>query len=585
MPFNEKLPVILTCDASPYGVGSVLAHLLPDGSERPISYYSKTLKKSERNYAQIDKEALAIITSIKKFHEYLYGRPFLIYTDHKPLLGLFSPCKPTPNTISERMLRNIIFLSAYNYNLQHKPGKEIAHADALSRLPDDKSIDSEQDEEEEVVLMIELLDSPLLQANDIAKETKKDKILSSVLHWTLRGWPTTTEPDYKVFFDRRNEISSIRGCLVWGQRVIVPETHRSKLLTALHANHPGIVRMKALARSYVWWPKMDYDIEQTVKRCNICQQTRSDISPIKGYTWEEEKNPWCRIHIDFAGPFKGNLFFLVVDSHSKWLEVHQLFAIHGIPDVIVSDNGSAFTSYDFKTFCENNLIKHIFSAPFHPSTNGQVERMVRTTKEYLKKVPNGDIRLRLARFLLDQHVTPHSSTGRSPAELLFNRRPRTYFDKLHPESIPIQVRGSQQQDVSKQNNYDSGEPVWYRNYAQGPRWEPGLISEVKGPVSVVIESKGGKEIHRHADQIRRRSVEQRSDNPTADMLPPPVVTSSAIRPEPRRSDRLRENTQPIVVPIQPEVRRSDRLRKKTQTSEVVSSLGEGVLHTHPVIVE
>lgn len=108
-------------------------------------------------------------------------------------------------------------------------------------------------------------------------------------------------------------------------------------------------------------------------------------------------------------------------SYIWWPILRQLFATHGIPDVIVPDNGSSFTSVEFSKFSENNLINHIFSAPFHPSSNGQVERMVRTTKEYLKKIPNGEIRLRLARFLLDQHVTPHSSTGRSTAELLFNQ--------------------------------------------------------------------------------------------------------------------------------------------------------------------
>lgn len=250
---------------------------------------------------------------------------------------------------------------------------------------------------------------------------------------------------------------------MWGQRVVIPKVHQSAVLTALHANHPGIVRMKPLARSYLWWPKIDENIKQTIKQCSMCQQMRPDNSRAIGYTWEGTKNPWSRIHIDFAGPLKGNLFFLVVDSYSKWLEVYQvsatssscamavlrqLFSTHGLPDIFVSNNGTAFTSFDFKTFCENNLIKHLFSAPFHPSTNGQVERMVRTTKDYLKKGTHGDIKLRLARFLLDQHVTPHSATGRSPAELLFNRRPQTYFDKVHPD-----IRTSDSKDRYFENSY------------------------------------------------------------------------------------------------------------------------------------
>ncbi|XP_060117940.1 uncharacterized protein K02A2.6-like, partial [Heteronotia binoei] len=165
---------------------------------------------------------------------------------------------------------------------------------------------------------------------------------------------------------------------------------------SLHETHPGIVRMKALARSYVWWPGMDGEIETWVRRCQTCQESRPEPPSAPATRWESTRKPWSRLHIDFAGPFQGQIFMIIVDAYSKWLEVipvgstsaaaaikalRRVLCTHGIPDTIVSDNGTAFTAADFQGFLNRYLIKHIRSAPFHPATNGQAERMVRTTKE------------------------------------------------------------------------------------------------------------------------------------------------------------------------------------------------------------
>ncbi|KAG8172839.1 hypothetical protein JTE90_002920 [Oedothorax gibbosus] len=133
--YDEKLPLILTSDASSYGLGSVLSHLLPNGKEAPVAYYSRTMTKTERNYSQTDKEALAILAGVKKFHSYLLGRRFKIVTDHRPLLGIFNSTKPIPQMISPRVLRWSLSLQAYDYELEYRKGKDIANTDALSRLP------------------------------------------------------------------------------------------------------------------------------------------------------------------------------------------------------------------------------------------------------------------------------------------------------------------------------------------------------------------------------------------------------------------------------------------------------------------
>ncbi|XP_017462912.1 PREDICTED: uncharacterized protein K02A2.6-like, partial [Rhagoletis zephyria] len=266
----------------------------------------------------------------------------------------------------------------------------MGNADFLSRFPVDTY--AKKDEEPSEVLMIEMTTHPVLDAKQVASLTAKDSDTSMVLSWALRGWPNTLTRENKLYpyFVRRTEISTLKGCLLWGNRVIVPPGGRQVILDALHASHPGIVRMKALARSYVWWPQIDADIERVVKLCTPCQVTRHNNSQAPVHVWESTKVPWSRLHIDFAGPFQGRQFFIVVDSYSKWLEVfivkstsseaaikplRTLFSTHGLPDSIVSDNGTAFTSELFKSFMNDNLIRHIRSAPFHPSSNGQAERM------------------------------------------------------------------------------------------------------------------------------------------------------------------------------------------------------------------
>ncbi|XP_060091347.1 uncharacterized protein K02A2.6-like, partial [Heteronotia binoei] len=254
--FDEGLPIILACDASPYGVGAVLGHQLPDGREVPVAYYSRTLTPAERNYAQIDKEALAIVAGVRKFHEYLYGRRFTTAMDHKPLLGLLAPDRQTPQILSQRVLRWNQFLNSYTYTLIHRAGKAMGHADALSRLPLPEMGPDPAPAHQ--VMLMESLPEPPLHAAEVAKATQKHKTLARVLDWVVRGWPEgNMGEEFKPYKVRREELAAHKGCLLWGSRVVIPPPLQKRVLESLHETHPGIVRMKALARSYVWWPGMD----------------------------------------------------------------------------------------------------------------------------------------------------------------------------------------------------------------------------------------------------------------------------------------------------------------------------------------
>ncbi|GFO04107.1 Pol polyprotein [Plakobranchus ocellatus] len=234
---------------------------MPNGEERPISYASRSLTKAEVNYAQIEKEALGIVFGVRKFHQYLYERRFTLMTDHKPLVKIFGPKTNLPAMAAVRIHRWSVELCAYQYDIQYKRSEDHGNADMLSRLPDGQ----EQETEEEKVCFSYINDMPV-SAADIAKETKKDQTLSKVLQFTLNGWPSHTEDTrLKPYFQRKEEITVDAGVLQWGIRVIIPATFRKQLLNELHENHLGINKTKAIARSYVYWPNLDDDIEAMIK--------------------------------------------------------------------------------------------------------------------------------------------------------------------------------------------------------------------------------------------------------------------------------------------------------------------------------
>ena len=185
--FDDKLPLVLACDALPYGLGAVLSHRFPNGEERPVGFASRTLTNAETKYSHLDKEALAIIYRVKKFHQYLHGRTFEIKTDHKPLTHIFSEHRGTPTMASARIQRWVLTLGGYDYSIQYKEGKNMANADALSRLPL-KTPDTQVPKPPELIHLVEHLNTTPLSWKQIRIWTDHDPTLARIRKLVYTRW-------------------------------------------------------------------------------------------------------------------------------------------------------------------------------------------------------------------------------------------------------------------------------------------------------------------------------------------------------------------------------------------------------------
>ncbi|XP_048751787.2 uncharacterized protein K02A2.6-like [Ostrea edulis] len=427
--YDPKQPLTLSVDASSKGLG---ATILQQG--RPIAYASRALTAAQRNYAQIEKEALAVVFGCHKFHHYIYGRQITVESDHKPLESIFrKPLLAAPM----RLQRLLLAVQKYDLKIEYKPGKLMFIADALSRHYLDETT-------EELVPEVDVNSITLNQHLPMSKdrytefqqETLRDSTLQQLLHTVLSGWPEAKQNLQSTlipYWSFRDEISHVDGLLFKGSKLLIPKSMQQKMLDLVHESHLGIVKCKSRARECMYWPGMAAQIEDKVSKCHICAEVQNSNPKEPMICTELPDRPWSKIASDIFA-YQQNHYIIAVDYYSKWLEIKilkdlsscqvvnslkSMYSKYGIPDELVSDNGPQYTSKEFKDFTKEYGFTHTTSSPLYPKSNGQAERMVQTVKRILKKNKDPYI------ALMDYRNTEIQGLGKSPAQMFLGRRLKT----------------------------------------------------------------------------------------------------------------------------------------------------------------
>ena len=573
--YDPDLEIGISCDASQVGIGVVLFHRYPDGSERPIANASKTLSLTQKKYSQIHREALAVIFGLKKFHHFLYGRKFILVTDHQPLVAMFKPSKGTPAMAANRLARWALTLSQYEYTVEYRSTKDHGNADALSRLPmgGDDIFDREEERADvNIVCNVRELSQQLnpLKPQLISQETSKDQILSRVQRYLKEGWPNTLKDELQQFKKLEDSLLTDSGCLFHGSRLVIPATLRPQVLDLLHLGHFGMQRMKQLARSVVYWPRIDNEIEELARSCTSCAEHQNKPPKSANHPWMLPEKPWSRLHLDHAINFMGSNWLVLVDAYSKYPCIHatsststkatvdlleQEFAHFGYPHTLVTDNATTFTSDEFQEWCKERGITHLSGAPYHPATNGAAERLVQSFKQSLRKSKLPP-KAALQEFLMQYRRTP-LQTGLSPSELLNGRQIRTKLDALVPSPAHVAQGKQAQQAVKDQQKeitttvkttmyqYRVGKPCYALYFGpkrnKSPRWVPAVVIKVHGTRSVNVRVlPRGPTWRRHIDQLRPRFGVDQDKDPGDD----PAKTESNQYDQ-QREDSPRIQEQPV----------------------------------------
>lgn len=272
--------------------------------------------------------------------------------------------------------------------------------------------------------------------------------------------------------------------------------------------------MSGLAKIYFWWPDIEADIKNCTHGCQGCMQVanRPNIKPT--HNWEWPGKPWVRVHADFAGLFAGYMWLILIDAHTKWPEVIRLnnttsettikclrsiFARFGIPEQLVTDNGPQWTSDLFAKFCINNNIRHTFTAPYHPASNGLAERGVQSFKKALLAAKSdniSDLDAKVQAWLLSYRTAPHSTTGKAPCELMFGRQIRTRLSILkHSVVIPRQSVPN-----TSGRQFMPGDSVFVTNHEKGHKWIEGVVEDPLGSFMYTVKTNKGS-VNRNVTQM------------------------------------------------------------------------------------
>ena len=508
--------------------------------EKPVYCASRTLSKAEKNYQNLERECMAAVWGMEKFHYFLYGRHFVLQTDQKPLRSIF---KKHMTDVTPSMQRLCIRTWNYDFTPEYLKGKSDVISDALSRVNPQQLDNSDvSDDLEKEMLAVNILSTSTLQQAEIEelqKATSEDTELQCLKTVISTGWPSTRSSCSDVlknYWNYRDELWIENGILMKNQKVVIPNVLRGKYLEKIHCGHQGINSCLQRAREYIFWNGYMNDIKETVEKCGLCQENASstgiqyryvsDIPPHAGHTLGTDLFYFRRVDylvdylvlVDYLSKFPVVRKLPNSTTEAVKKELHAIFLEFGIPFVLRSDNGPCYASEDFKAFLQKSRVVHYTSSPHYPQLNGLAEATVKLSKRLIEKAV---LQGKPWNALLLQHrITPLSSDIPSPAEILFGRKLCTELSILPSQLLNPRIMQQRECIAKKEGRFfhqnaqnassDLPFKVGQKLYNHTKKWHPGVIENTC------------KEPHRNF--LKSRQTEgfmQSSQNPAVKPFQPP----------------------------------------------------------------
>ncbi len=595
--YDRSKPVTLQTDYSEKGIGVVLVQ-----QGRPVQFASKALVGGEVDLAPIEGEMLAVLYGIQKFHTYLYGRKFIVESDHRPLQHIH---KKNLGKAPPRLRDMLQAVSDYDFRLQWRPGREMGLPDALSRL-------SQSDKKEvpgRKVSIHELVNISVPRLKLLREETEADAILVQVRGYVRNGWPSSIkelEKDVKPYWSIRDDVSFIDGLVMAGSRIIIPQVSRRVVLQSIHEGHQGETKCNLRAKSAVYWPGIYKDIENMVKSCSSCREFENAQPKCPMLSTEVPTQPWHTIGSDLF-KYKGKWHLLVTDLYSKAPFVRSvantgaqatvkamksIFSENGVPVNVISDNGPHFSAGEYKRFSERWGFDIILSSPEYPQGHALIERHIQTVKKCMYKCDASGYDFDLAMLAL--RSTPLTADLPSPAELLQQRQFRSTLpvivsdpkdsSAVREKLLTRQVKAAARYDKGARAKEDlsPGENVRLYNKSSR-RWEPAkVVGDASTPRSYFVQRmEGGRMLRRNRVHMKPTRENWDSRQFVDDSVEDLYVSDPYIRaPTP---DSVMDNVpvpdgEVATVPASPAspvttvpMRRTNRVRKQRDFYQAGSS--------------
>ena len=407
--------------------------------------------------------------------------------------------------------------------------------------------------------------------------------------------------DVSQYQQIKQELSVSNGVILRGIRIIVPEKLRGRMIMLAHSGHQGIVKTKRFLRDSVWFPGIDRMVEEVVKGCVPCQAANHDPKPVCEPLHMSllPLGPWQELSVDFCGPFpSGDYLLVVTDDFSRYPEVETLrstsakaviphlesiFARQGIPEIVRTDNGPPFNSESFQMFATQLGFTHRRITPEWPRANGEAERLMKTLEKAIRTavIQGKNWKQELFTFLRQYRATPHSTTGKSPSELLNGRKlkstlPRVQYDEASPEIRQADATRKEKMKEyadkcsnAKSTDLSVGDKVLIKQPKQNKmstpfKPEPLQITHKKG--SMITAQNGERTVTRNSSFFKKLPSNipvHPAPSDEEEQSTPYIETPETVEPvETAESPAVEPVEPPALTPVEsPALRRSTRARR------------------------